>query len=858
MKPQILPFTLIVTMLIGGLFIPSNSVQASSAPISKTDEISGLFSIIWGDSQDGANTAIQYFLNTDDGSAIPLSIGEELAQPYGGILALNGKRITVNGAWTLAAQSELSEFQVTAILSPATRNEADASTMVNGSQPWVTIMCKFSDSAVEPQSLAYFQGMYNNSWPGLDHFWREASYNIINIQGSAATGWYTLPQPRSYYVYNGALNFGRAASDCTQMADASTYYPSYVGINLMFNEELDGFAWGGTQYMTLDGVAKNWRMTWEPPWGYSNITVIAHEMGHGFGLPHSSGNYGKTYDNQWDVMSDTWTNCPNSSNPTYGCLSQHTISYHKDILGWIPANQKFTYLGGSATITLEQLAVPQSGNYLMAQIPIGGSSTHFYTVEVRKKAGYDVQLPGQAVIIHEVDTTRIAPAHVVDPDLNGNTGDSGAMWVVGETFTNLTNGISVSISSATATGYQVTISAPTILPGAFVKLAPKNLALRQTTSPLLSWKPSTNATSYEYCYDIVNNNECDTSWTSASGTSTTLGGLINNTTYYWQVRAVSSGGTMDANAGAWWNFKVVIAPPNSISPGTEIPGVAEALLTRRPTFTWNAVPGATSYTIEASVSPIFATKAINKSISVTTYAHTVDLKANTVYYWRVKANATNGPSQYSQVRIFQTANPPSAPVLATPANNALVTTATPLLNWNNSTIPAGTIFDRYEVQIASNNTFTTLVTPPVEITGITNSQVTTPTLSNGVTYYWRVRAFNTGADGTGGNADDQFSGWSVVRSIRIVFAAPTNLSVVSNPKPTFSWIPIEKAISYNLQVSKNNTFTLLIINRAIYTPATTYAYPLALTPGITYYMRVRANGLYGPSPWSSTFQYISP
>ena len=62
----------------------------------------------------------------------------------------------------------------------------------------------------------------------------------------------------------------------------------YDGINMMFNSNFDnGYAWGGARYMTLDGETKLWRTTWEPPWAYHSISVIAHEMGHGFGLPHS-------------------------------------------------------------------------------------------------------------------------------------------------------------------------------------------------------------------------------------------------------------------------------------------------------------------------------------------------------------------------------------------------------------------------------------------------------------------------------------------------------------------------------------------------------------------------------------------
>jgi hypothetical protein len=101
----------------------------------------------------------------------------------------------------------------------------------------------------------------------------------------------------------------------------------------------------------------------------------------------------------------------------------------------------------------------------MATIPIGGSSTHFYTVEARKKASdgvtlndYEEGLMGPGVIIHEVDTARgDREAQVVDVPQNGTPRDNGSRFNVGETFTNSSAGISVRVLSATSTGFVVRI-----------------------------------------------------------------------------------------------------------------------------------------------------------------------------------------------------------------------------------------------------------------------------------------------------------------------------------------------------------------------------------------------------------------
>lgn len=464
-KPSTIGVALALVLFIPGILAPTTEAKPNDL---NRATLSGWFSVIWGDGGPGSDTGSQEYLLTDDhGQPTQLLLSDELTQPLGGILALNQKRVVIEGAWIpVSAQGAGTPvLQAQSIrLDEQPRPAPAADYRVAGPQPWLSILCKFSDVAAEPEPLPYFQAMYGAPYPGLDHYWRELSYNTINTAGSGAVGWFRLPHPRSYYVYNARLDYMRAANDCAAVADPFVYFPSYVGINLMFNADLDGKAWGGNMYMTLDGVFRSWRMTWEPPWGYQNIGAIEHEMGHGFGMPHSSGAYGQTYDNQWDVMSDIWSSCyrggVNHGDLVYGCTGQHTIALHKDYVSWIPANRKLVATSASrTTITLERLALPAAEGYLMARIPIQGSSIRFYTLEARRLIGYDNYnpIPGDAVVIHNVDMTRERPAYVVDIDGNGNTGDAGAMWLPGETLTDAGNGIQVCVNSMTATGFIVTI-----------------------------------------------------------------------------------------------------------------------------------------------------------------------------------------------------------------------------------------------------------------------------------------------------------------------------------------------------------------------------------------------------------------
>ena len=432
--------------------LPAPSSDGFSSSPSQA-ALSGWFSIRWGDGPSGSGVAAQhYILQDDQGKATELRFEAGVPLPDGGLLSLNRQRVVVTG-WYV--EQDLLQVETIRLEGEIPSKEA-----VIGPQPWVSVLCKFSDVPDEPNAPPYFQEMFASDYPGLDHYWREQSFDLANLTGSEATDqWYTLPHTRTYYLPGGSLDWWTAAQDCTAVGDGEIDYTSFVGINLMFNDLLDCCAWGGSWYACLDGECRWWSITWEPPWGYQNIGVIAHENGHGFGLPHSSGDYGETYDNAWDVMSDVWSNGARGGvHPVYGVMGQHTISYHKDLLGWITDTLRVEVpVGTWATVSLEQLALPQTQDSLIAVVPIDNSPNIFYTVEARRLAGYDGYLPGNAVIIHEVQLGRDNPAHVVDIDGNGDTGDAGAMWLPGETFIDAAADIEVAVLEETASGFVVAI-----------------------------------------------------------------------------------------------------------------------------------------------------------------------------------------------------------------------------------------------------------------------------------------------------------------------------------------------------------------------------------------------------------------
>ena len=482
----------LVFFLLGVWAVSAPPAPAQAAPLT------GWFSFTVADypTESGLAAEITYTLTEDSGARHELLVAIELMEPLGGPVTLNRKRVTVEGEWepdpvrfrvrsielatspSTAAPGGTFAADVSPDEPPPPRSALPAATTnsrTRSSQAWVTILCRFADATdVTPYPVNFYGEMMGASYPGLAHYWRAVSDgNLPNLNGSVVVGWYNLPHPQSYYassqpaprVEDGRLydyDVEKTAADCAAAADADIFFPDFDGFHVVLNQDFDppisNLARGGGQFMTLDGQSRFWSVTWMTPEFQPHQHVWAHEMGHGFGLLHSSGPYEETYDSYWDVMSG-WP-LALFSHPEYGDVAVHTIAYHKDFLGWIPADRKYVAAPNSTqTITLERLAQPDAEGYLMAQIPIGGSTTDFYTVEARLFSGYDEEIPDEAIVIHKVDTTLADRlAQVVDVDNNGDPNDEGAMWTVGEIFTDAENNLQVSIDAAYASGYRVTIN----------------------------------------------------------------------------------------------------------------------------------------------------------------------------------------------------------------------------------------------------------------------------------------------------------------------------------------------------------------------------------------------------------------
>ena len=506
---------------------------------------------------------------------------------------------------------------------------AQALAQPDAKKPWLNLLCKFADIATEPHPSSFYQTMFGNTYPYLEHYWKDTTYGLIDISGTQTIDWVTLPHNLAYYKPAGEEDANKALirEDCIVAAGGAGILDGYYGLNLFVNGEMfdewAGVGGGGTTWIDLGAE--------------SYLGVIAHEMGHVYGLPHSSGRYGSNYDSPWDVMSSAYGG---NNFGSYGAIPQHTIAFHKQKLGAININAQWSNAevdaSGGELIHLSRLEEDAvAGDYLIANISSSDGTKH-YTVEARDKIGYDTSLPAKAVIIHEIEGEF--RAYVVDPDNNGNLSDAGARWQVGETFTDAVNTISVEIVSSTATGYYIRITAPRTKPSKVVNVTATDNLLEKVR---ISWSPSQGAEYYKVLrYDSYDINSTHQTFTTANSNAYYDDVPDNANYHYYRVQACNSAGCSSpgqyqyagGNRARVSNVEASDDQINNIH------------------ISWDTLAGATYYKVIRYDDYQATTNRQEFTTSNAYYDDDIQSTESSYYYYKVQACNSNGcsPASYSR------------------------------------------------------------------------------------------------------------------------------------------------------------------------------------------------------------------
>lgn len=183
----------------------------------------------------------------------------------------------------------------------------------------------------------------------------------------------------------------------------------------------------------------------------------------------------------------------------------------------------------------------------------------------------------------------------------------------------------------------------------------------------------------------------------------------------------------------------------------------------KPTFNWSSSENAQNYTllVDNETDLTDGDEWINYSFdSTTTQNTTPDAKELTegTWYWKVIANNSNGQNTSERWKFILDTTAPEQVNLSSPADSNSTDSNTITLRWNiTSDNAGGSGIDHYQIQIASDSSFTQIITND----NSTTTNYTTKTIPEGDAgvIYWRVRAWDqSGNNGT----------WSDNRSITIL------------------------------------------------------------------------------------------
>jgi hypothetical protein len=336
----------------------------------------------------------------------------------------------------------------------------------------------------------------------------------------------------------------------------------------------------------------------------------------------------------------------------------------------------------------------------------------------------------------------------------------------------------------------------------------------------VSWQSVEGTLFYEIWAGVTNNPaNAGKHGADVSGTSTTLTGLDNGTTYYVWLRAKNNIGTGNFSAMASGIPSVFDAIP--LAP-LSAPSVSTG--NTQLVVNWLAVEGAISYEIWMGTT-INQTSAEKYGNDVPSPSGTITSLTNgaTYYIW-IKAKNNIGTSGFSPEASGKPIANMGAVTLV--SGNGQLTAS-----W--STVVGA---DQYEVYYSTNNSIPTIPAQTVSTTTVTISG-----LANGTTYYVWVRGKNTTGAGSAST---------------VVNGNPLGTPGAPTVSPAYkqllvTWTAVPGADEYEVYYGTGTTPTTLATTTTGNTATIT-----GLTNGTTYYVRLRAkntNGIsdYGPNASNS-------
>jgi fibronectin type 3 domain-containing protein len=293
----------------------------------------------------------------------------------------------------------------------------------------------------------------------------------------------------------------------------------------------------------------------------------------------------------------------------------------------------------------------------------------------------------------------------------------------------------------------------------------------------VTWSPGANAARYEVSWRISDDANDNRTTKTTTDTSITITGLESHTSYYFEVIAVNAAGRSPGHFGVGAScttgtkalvIRAVVESPSSIL------------------VSWDEAAWVATYTLSYRKDSGSSTN-INVEGTSSSYRHT-GLSAGT-YYYQIEAFDNDGQVVERSVTV-------SATIMLPPADltTAAGTGISIRLSW---TAVTGATGYKVEYREGSSGEWT-----PIQ-EAITSASYTHSGLTEGITYYYRVKAVNSG--GESGYSD------TASRTALSVPPAPTGVTAVAQSSSSIrvSWNAVSGATSYKVYYTTASSTTNL-------------------------------------------------